>query len=176
MCLAGDLCGGPRQGPIQTTLEHASAAMTLDKYSDLIRMIWTRLLPVFTMLVRQSCPKMCPRHLPTQVAFRPWGRSGGGGGGTPVLAAVDGTFGVHRPTGGPRGGVDRSCGRLRAGDGFGFGWSAGCGGLGDRHSRGRPPGLCTGRVPALGARISGEYIDPMLLLAPLQVRLLPWDG
>ncbi len=27
-----------------------------------------------------------------------------------------------------------------------------------------------------GVRINGVYIDPMLLLRPLRVRLLPWDG
>lgn len=27
-----------------------------------------------------------------------------------------------------------------------------------------------------GVRLDGDYIDPMLLLAPLRVRLLPWDG
>ena len=27
-----------------------------------------------------------------------------------------------------------------------------------------------------GVRLDGEYLDPMLLLAPVRVRLLPWDG
>ena len=27
-----------------------------------------------------------------------------------------------------------------------------------------------------GARVNGAYVDPMLLLAPLRVRLKPWDG
>lgn len=35
-------------------------------------------------------------------------------------------------------------------------------------------------APALclhwGVRVNGEYVDPMLLLEPLHVRLLPWDG
>ena len=37
---------------------------------------------------------------------------------------------------------------------------------------------CTPAAACLhwGARINGEYVDPMLLLAPLRVRLLPWDG